>query len=111
MKHTKEPWAINHHTIYTGEGKDRANVAVAMWPFPAHETEEESNANAQRIVTCVNACAGLSNGEVESKIPELNALYEFVRDFPLNYHKGAIDHLSWVREAQNILDRIEKGGK
>jgi hypothetical protein len=61
---TKEPWAL--------DGTKRANIGLGGHVFSADVlvaacrgntalTPEESCANAARIVSCVNACAGMSD--------------------------------------------------
>jgi hypothetical protein len=54
-KHTKEPWARNEHGyIYGGNPS-----------YVIGHISQESEANARRIVACVNACAGISNEQLE----------------------------------------------
>lgn len=95
MKHTPEPW--NLHESYDGSptvvpDEDSHNgqgfTSASRWlakgerligeiayftptkdfGFPRVETDEEMTANAERIVACVNACAGMSDPakEIES---------------------------------------------
>ncbi len=66
MSHTKEPWeyAANSH-YHEVNGSDRrigdtcASSCSGNWPL--------GQANARRIVACVNACAGLSTEELEER--------------------------------------------
>lgn len=77
-KHTPEPWVVSaagygdwkfeggfNGTIV---GKDKQVVFAGPSSFKAlrGETEEQATANAKRIVACVNACAGISNEDLES---------------------------------------------
>lgn len=57
MNHTPTPWHVgeNGPTIYDANGRVVANCSAVG------EDLIESIANAQRIVMCVNACAGLAD--------------------------------------------------
>ena len=52
MKHTPEPW-VESHTLVFGDDTLVARCA------------NENTANAQRIVDCVNACAGMNDPATE----------------------------------------------
>lgn len=81
--HTAEPWSIsaegetdaNADGFATGdvrvEGLDGLTVIAEVCAgLPAHET----NANARRIIACVNACAGIPTELLESlELGELDA--------------------------------------
>lgn len=71
MKHTKEPWAVDsvmseamHDIILDYHAPDGGYPTVVAM---AHGYEDEfpsvleAEANARRIVACVNACAGIEN--------------------------------------------------
>jgi hypothetical protein len=78
---TKEPWSVKFekmggydcmtdaYTIYSGD-KPIAELDLRM---EAHEDEIEANAN--RIVSCVNYCAGIPNEKLEGR----TALGEFAK--------------------------------
>ena len=62
MKHTQEPWGLRHtaqrnlHDIYAAGRPDTlATTAFHGWK------SDESEANAHRIVACVNSCADFQN--------------------------------------------------
>ena len=57
-KHTLEPWLAQHSQICKG------SLAVSDC-FRAEDGSPE--ANARRIVACVNACVGFSTTELENK--------------------------------------------
>lgn len=74
-KHTPEPWKINHDdsteewSIVTNQhGSIVANVNEETGPELAGSIpvmrKMPGMENARRIVACVNACAGVSNGEL-----------------------------------------------
>ena len=74
MKHTPEPWEIygryGDHGRIVGEG-DR-HIAGTMGyssNIRSGEVRAENQANARRIVECVNACAGIE--DPETVIPQL----------------------------------------
>ncbi len=71
MEHTKEPWRIVCHTCetpadiedgddYTITGADGTAIA-----FEPTRRDPNCGAYARRIVACVNACAGISDEELE----------------------------------------------
>lgn len=69
MKHTQEPWEIGFNgagaPVITVEYRDICTI---------EESFGDAEANASRIVACVNACAGIENpGET---IPALVAALE-----------------------------------
>lgn len=67
MEHTKEPWSIAKH--------DKSIVICFQGEKTPHGTtpyfagggslEDERNANARRVVACVNACKGIDTVELE----------------------------------------------
>lgn len=73
QEHTPEPWIIRrgdwstHATLIT-TAKRRRNKTVPIAEVDTDgfnkEFGDEQKANARRIVACVNACAGVSNGEL-----------------------------------------------
>lgn len=63
-QHTNEPWSIegqeyDAHRIVDTEG----NAICQLW-FKTEEPMDNQDANAKRIVACVNACAGITNEEL-----------------------------------------------
>ena len=65
MKHTKEPWGVGRPSPngqqVIGNGKGMM-IAIAN----PTSTQGEVNANAERIVACINACAGITNDALEA---------------------------------------------
>jgi hypothetical protein len=67
MKHTPTPWSYTGNVDYSNVQKsqlilqhNRTNAANIAKVIPcAGMTAEEVEANAKRIVDCVNACAGM----------------------------------------------------
>lgn len=65
MKHTKEPWKTykgNTHEIFANDGD------VIASSEECHIGHREAEANAKRIVACVNACAGITNEALEAGV-------------------------------------------
>jgi len=90
-KHTKEPWA------WSWSRKDEANIITSN-NLPDEEclgacfcdesiSDEERDANSERIVACVNACEGIKNPDA---VPEmLKALKQLVGAInTIVLHKG-----------------------
>jgi len=79
MKHTPEPWVpqpLDGCTKFDwriGGGTDNWKFIASVQAWPSNTlgatTQEEADANAERIVRCVNACAGIP--EPDRAIPEL----------------------------------------
>ena len=61
-QYTKEPWIYSHHAngvpYVFAEHHNRQTIATAYGDF--------DEANARRIVACVNACAGIPNEALEA---------------------------------------------
>jgi len=69
-KHTQEPWAATDRAIKRdngfGYGEIIANVPGGNTSGPFFvQCDEECEANARRIVSCVNACAGMADPAAE----------------------------------------------
>ena len=100
-KHTPEPWVADYrHDLETNFYSDDATGSIIggcqEYMF-AHRDIEERRANARRIVTCINACAGMADpaaeiAELKRQRDELLALAErLVRwdlDYPVNCYNG-----------------------
>lgn len=68
MSHTKEPWIVASHNECVGVAKptDDGNYWVGdMIPNQPNGATEE--ANARRIVACVNACEGIPTEKIEGR--------------------------------------------
>lgn len=79
MKHTKEPWIKKYDEIcYKSDSDDQTFGMLA--PIAIVHDEE----NRDRIVSCVNACQGLTNEQLESgyiqKLIEENEKYKKIND-------------------------------
>lgn len=69
-KHTAEPWDLMPHgVIYGGPVQRYANGSsksqIAMTTGADFMVPGEQQANARRIVACVNICAGINTDELE----------------------------------------------
>lgn len=61
--HTKEPWYVNPYDVASIHGPDNTGIADLRFKDGYQRTNAE--ANARRIVACVNACVGLETKELE----------------------------------------------
>jgi hypothetical protein len=59
-KHTSEPWILNHDEILFSENPLDV-IAECHW----ESVDDNADANARRIVACVNACAGIPTELIE----------------------------------------------
>ena len=82
MKHTKEPWGVGRPSPngqqVIGNGKGMM-IAIAN----PTSTQGEVNANAERIVACVNACAGITNDALEKGLIKC-AVKNLAENLPYN---------------------------
>ena len=85
MEHTKEPW----HSPGIGEVCDQSGrvIAICIDCNPVEEelrpdpALDEGDANARRIVACINACAGLDTEKLEQQNSDGGfPMWMFVRD-------------------------------
>lgn len=86
LKHTQEPWfrSITYGGIV---GDNRKKVAQAT--YHRQSDAEQSNADANRIIACVNACAGMVDPAKE--IATLRAEVERLKKAEMNNSDIAID--------------------
>lgn len=78
MKHTKEPWRVTTTTIANGDLPciaDEHDLLVAEMQDDGH-TLDECESNADRIVDCVNACAGINPSAIPDVVAALRLLTE-----------------------------------
>ena len=62
--HTKEPWLCDKRTVYA-LNKNGFNIFSAVVQ-DCHAGNSELEANAHRIVACVNACEGIETDELNA---------------------------------------------
>lgn len=63
-KHTQEPWITNTFSHPSDQIFDVKGVIIADCKWTNH-TPDQRELNAARIVSCVNACAGMDDPAVE----------------------------------------------
>ena len=75
-EHTKEPWGVVSEKWYlNGQpsivGRNGAGFAVALmapWGPAVNDSVDKREANARRIVACVNACAEIGTEALEAGV-------------------------------------------
>ncbi len=73
IKHTPGPWTHQGALIHSIEMReDIASTNSITYPT----TEKRQQANAQRIVDCVNACEGINPDAVRDLLAALTALHD-----------------------------------
>ena len=83
MKHTPEPWKCDGKTVYAlthhswRKGQEILQNRFSANVQDAHTSDEELQANATRIVACVNACVGME--DPETSIMGLNSIIYHLR--------------------------------
>lgn len=116
-KHTPEPWFYHRQgfsTVYIEARIGGGMLQEIAACGPCQDGTEQQDENASRIVACVNACAGVSNGELamttmsvvlarmdeaEQQRDELLAALEFV----MSAHGEQLD--SAFAQAQNAISK------
>jgi hypothetical protein len=107
-KHTKEwtfncPHLSNIIYIYDNRGYEVCRITATT----GYRNHKEGEALAQRIVSCVNACAGLTDEEL-IMVKEVKAMYKALNSaFAMLQSSGMERELK--KYIENILDRIERG--
>lgn len=109
-QHTQEPWAVSHEvfdndgvpeTVITGlDG--RAAIAVTIDFGPNNPGMRE--ANARRIVACVNACAGIATHELELMTGALSILNQISHKLPEKHTAAAT---KYRKQRDELLDALE----
>jgi hypothetical protein len=78
-KHTNEPWWTNGIEI-----GDVPMMNTKICNRVSGNSHEEAKANAERIVACVNACAGFSESELET-LGHFKAMHETIIEENLKF--------------------------
>lgn len=87
MKHTPEPWQAKHlnkRKFVIQSLPHECGIATTMAPINSTGTDEQEN--AERIVACINFCAGVSNEELIGR--SLQQLIGNVEYFEQNQEGG-----------------------
>lgn len=99
-KHTAEPWDLMPHgIIYGGPVQQYANGStksqIAMTTGADFMAPGEQQANARRIVACVNICAGISTDDLEqhSDVVSAQLSTEIALDTQREDLVAALEHL------------------
>jgi hypothetical protein len=95
-EHTKEPWVNHQEDNIITDTKGTRCLAQARG---SHISIDERNANARRIVACINACAGIPTGMLEAGDAEILA-------YSISLMKQR-DEL--INRASSVLEGLEDG--
>lgn len=76
MEHTKEPWGPGVEIFMSAKAGEKFGPAFI---YPHGHSQELCEANARRIVACVNMCAGLSTEAMEEITKNEELLKDRVR--------------------------------
>jgi hypothetical protein len=80
--HTAEPWVIDEFNAPSGFFKIRGEKEILILglvhSFAEHGADPESTANVERIVACVNGCAGIN----PAVVPDLVAAVRYAASLP-----------------------------
>ena len=98
-KHTPEPWHVDVHDQDADIHSAFGMVACTMG-HPDNQ-DEEGEANARRIVACVNACQSMTTEQLEARLTEGRSLAHMLTE-----RDKALDMLTEQRsELREELDR------
>lgn len=110
--HTPEPWQLDDNqgmctNFYSDDATGSIIGSCQEYKF-AHRSIDERKANALRIVTCVNACAGMEDPATE--IDELKRQ----RDELLAALRSAVETIEWMHgcsspASDEVEDAIREG--
>lgn len=89
MEHTKEPWGYDGHSGIGAINSDQLNGGY----FTAEVMGPDKEANARRIVACVNACVGVGTEYLEDN----GLIIELVRE-----------HNTVLKQRDELLAALEK---
>lgn len=101
-KHSPEPWRVEQGSMRDIE---TATGTTVVWGHDDYSEPTMSEANARRIVACVNACAGMSTEALEGDALdrlvhlaiEAEAYLANARsEYPLNLAHRLFDHLRFL---------------
>ena len=107
-EHTPEPWTYwvwsKAHTDKSGASSlgwsdDSGDHTIADFTYDEDCEPEEQEANARRIVECVNACAGIKDPSV------VKEMMEFLREQARVSISRTLEAVAF--DAQEILKKIE----
>lgn len=90
MKHTKEPWWLKEHAAIgcfveaEGNADMPYKLDVCGDDYTGHGEDEVRKANMERIVSCVNNCAGLNPGGIKDVIEALEEARKEIAEFPMS---------------------------
>lgn len=125
-QHTPEPWSFKPLTtkldeeeicgfiIAEPENSDLPSAAIAAVRYQEHDGNDVSQANARRIVACVNACEGIPTEALEmtgsSKVMAsvIDLAQEALESGVLMELLGALESVTEV--AENMREKLEQVG-
>ena len=72
---TKEPWSVDPKAslnvrAVNSEGILRVTANCGGYSSTVVDPLDENLANAQRVVTCINACSGLSESQIKEALKD-----------------------------------------
>ena len=110
-QHTTEPWAIdpddrpnmqwNNHIV----SEANQDIAICFMAHDGTEDNECGEANARRIVACVNACAGYATEELEQATLDKRHRHEIIADL-VKSNKQRDELLAALEEITNVFATI-----
>lgn len=65
QKWTPEPWKVDKYGSITANGRDTVLIQGAASSCSAGPSRDIGNANRDRVIACVNACAGMDDPAAE----------------------------------------------
>ena len=115
MSHTPEPWRVELRNVPLGDTGDYEGVVeilsgnakrpiIQFW-----DESEESEANARRIVACVNACEGMDTESLESIAGRIAA--KSVLQMHANYVSNKAKVAAMEQQRDKLLAALERIGK
>jgi len=111
MEHTGEPWVTDGRRVLAQPEKELGEFELCLCSFDADDspivghqiTEEEAEANAQRIADCVTACKGLNPRNIPEAFLAFRAALDWWHSIPGHMQQK---EPAWVAQARETLYRV-----
>jgi len=107
--HTPEPWGVDFNNTYKGKphymvGVPGERLCVALTGIVGAGDDEESKANARRIVACVNALEGVATDRLETANISGSGFWgKCIHDADVKYSELAIQNKELTAQRDELL--------
>lgn len=82
MKHTQEPWSLGDFSTHGQYIWDKRGKRIIAETYP--DEHQDFEANALRIVKCINACEGINPTIVPEMLPYIRKIWSSIENGTLD---------------------------